>query len=224
MTTENSRQMKKSSWWPSAKALVPAEWSTWRQVLSSMLQCRAPRPEEHRRNQLWSVYQFALGAIPGALCSDAVREFSEGAIAAIFGGILAFSGVLAGFLVTLMLFTGRLGTTQALTLESVRSYGSRLRYLLVSQAATLMYMMAVAVLAVLYLFVSFADAPLIVHSVLLALLAGGLASGVVRSVLLPIQIFELHDAYLDDELAAKAQEVDARFKQQRASQRVGDAG
>lgn len=180
-----------------------------------MARFRAPELRQHRLNQLWSVYQFALGAIPAALCSNTVRGLSEGAIAAIFGGVLAFSGVLAGFLVTLMLFTGRLGTTQALTLESVRAYGSRLRYLLVSQAATLMYMMSVAVLAVIYLFVSFGNAPLLVHSVLLALLGGGLASGVVRSVLLPIQIFELHDAYLDDEVAAKAKEADERFKQQR---------
>ncbi|WP_204301595.1 hypothetical protein, partial [Stenotrophomonas maltophilia] len=61
-------------------------------------------------------FSSLLGAVPGALCTNSALQLSEGAVAAVFGGILAFSGVLAGFLVTLMLFAGRLGTTQSLSL------------------------------------------------------------------------------------------------------------
>ncbi|MBN5051130.1 hypothetical protein JY456_12255 [Stenotrophomonas maltophilia] len=172
---------------------------------------RSPQSSERKLNRLWAVYQFALGSVPGALCTESALRLSEGAAAAVFGGILAFSGVLAGFLVTLMLFAGRLGTTQSLSLEDMRDYGSRLRYLLVSQAVTLAYVMGLAVLSVCYLIFSFAGAPVLVHSILLALLGGCFASGVGRSVLLPIQIFELHDAYLLDELAAKASDTNNRY-------------
>lgn len=172
---------------------------------------RSPRADERKLNRLWAVCQFALGAIPGAISTHSALQLSEGASAAVFGGILAFSGVLAGFLVTLMLFAGRLGTTQSLTLEALRNYGSRLRYLLVSQAVTLAYVMCLAVLSVCYLVISFSGAPVLVHSVMLALLGGCFSAGVGRAVLLPIQIFELHDAYLSDELAAKSNEANRRY-------------
>lgn len=207
-----SRLTNPSSWLRNkVKKIVPAEWSTWYRVASAMAKFRSPRPAERELNRLWAVYQFALGAIPGALCTESALKLSEGASAAVFGGLLAFSGVLAGFLVTLMLFAGRLGTTQSLSLEAVRKYGSRLRYLLVSQAVTLVYVMCLAVLSVCYLVVSFSGALVVIHSLLLALLGGCFVSGVGRSVLLPIQIFELHDAYLSDELAAKANEANARY-------------
>lgn len=205
------RLLSLSTWLAKLKDLVPAEWATWYQVVRVMETFRSPQSSERRLNRLWAVYQFALGAVPGALCTNSALQLSEGAVAAVFGGILAFSGVLAGFLVTLMLFAGRLGTTQSLSLEDMRDYGSRLRYLLVSQAVTLAYVMSMAVLSVCYLIFALAGAPILVHSTLLALLGGCFASGVGRSVLLPIQIFELHDAYLLDELAAKSNDTNSRY-------------
>jgi hypothetical protein len=191
---------------------LPSEWATWGDVAGEMGRFRSPDRREKVRNRLFSVLIFALGAIPGALASPAVVELSEGALGAIFGGVLAFCGLLVGFLVTLMLFTGRLGAVQSLSFEDLRSYGSRLRYLLVSQAVTLAFAMICAVLCISYLIVYFLGAPLLLHSVNLAMLLGFLMLCLARSALLPIQIFELHDAHLHDELSAKAEDNNKKYK------------
>lgn len=198
-------------WFDGLRRSVPAEWETWLEVARAMGGFRSPSRDERRLNALWAVIVFALGAIPAALSSAAIAQFSEGALAAVFGGVLAFSGLLVGFLVTLMLFTGRLGSTQALDVESLRHYGSRLRYLLASQAVTLVYALLVAVLCLLYLLIYFSGMPVLVHSVVLAMVGGSLSQCVVRATLLPVQIFELHDAHLDDELNAKIEESNRRY-------------
>ncbi len=194
-----------------ASNLVPAEWATFAHVAREMARFRAPNERERQRSRLTSVMMFSAGAIPSALGATTVQGLSEGAVAAIFGGLLAFFGLLVGFLVTLMLFTGRLGSTAALSIEDLRSYGSRLRYLLASQSMTLSYAMSSAVLCLVYLVVFFSGAPLLVHSLVLALLGGGVVLSLLRALLLPIQIFELHDAHLSDELNAKCQENDRRY-------------
>lgn len=199
-------------WLDGLRRSVPSEWGTWLEVARAMGAFRSPSRKERQLNALWAVLIFAAGAIPSALSSASVAEFSEGALAAVFGGVLAFSGLLVGFLVTLMLFTGRLGSTQALDVETLRDYGSRLRYLLASQAVTLAYALVVAVLCLIYLVVFFAGMPLLVHSVVLAIVGGSLAQCVVRATLLPVQIFELHDAHLDDELNARVQESNRRYE------------
>lgn len=191
---------------------LPSEWATWGEVAGEMGRFRSPDRREGLRNRLFSVLIFALGAIPGGLASTSVVKLSEGALGAIFGGILAFCGLLVGFLVTLMLFTGRLGAVQNLSVEDLRSYGSRLRYLLVSQAVTLAFAMICAVLCIIYLVVYFLGAPLLLHSSTLAMLFGFLVLCLARSALLPIQIFELHDAHLSDELSAKAGENNKKYK------------
>lgn len=213
MTRDSSIRMRRSlrQWTERFNQLIPSEWATWLQVVRSMGAFRSPSVDEARRNILWSVLVFGCGAIPAALASSLVMGFSEGALAAIFGGVLAFSGLLVGFLVTLMLFTGRLGTTHALDVEALRGYGARLRYLLVSQAVTLAFALAVAVLCLVYLVVYFCGLPTLFHSVTLAALGGSLSQSVVRATLLPVQIFELHDAHLADELAEKIEESNRRY-------------
>lgn len=196
----------------SFKQLLPSEWAAWGQVAQAMRLFRSPNPSELGKNRLALILTYAVGAVPGALASPKIMTFSESALGAIFGGLLAFCGLLVGFLVTLMLFTGRLGTVQTLSVEELRSYGSRLRYLLVSQSVTLAHAMLGAILCIAYLVVYFARAPLLMHSMTLSALCGVLVLCVVRSLLLPIQIFELHDAHLDDELAAKGEESNKKYQ------------
>ncbi len=194
-----------------AEELVPAEWASLAHVAREMGKFRAPDSGERKRNRLTTTFMFAVGAIPAALSTNAIQTFSEGALAAIVGGLLAFFGLLIGFLVTLMLFTGRLGSTASLSVEDLRRYGARLRYLLASQSITLGYAMSSAVLCLVYLVVFFSGAPLILHSLVLALLGGGVALSLLRAVLLPVQIFELHDAHLSDELTAKCEQSDRQY-------------
>lgn len=194
------------------KAVLPAEWGTWAEVAKGMSRFRNPSESERRRNRFVLVWIFAVGAVPASLAAPTVMNFTEGALGAIFGGLLAFFGLLVGFLVTLMLFTGRLGTVSSLSVEELRSYGSRLRYLLVSQSVTLACAMSGAALCILYLVVFFAKAPLLMHSITLSALGGVLMLCAFRSLLLPIQIFELHDAHLDDELTAKSVESNRKYE------------
>lgn len=201
-----------------AEALVPAEWASLAEVAREMRNFRSPDSGERERNRLTTTLMFAVGAIPSALSATAIQSFSEGALVAIVGGLLAFFGLLIGFLVTLMLFTGRLGSTSSLSIEDLRRYGARLRYLLASQSVTLGCAMLSAVLCLVYLIVFLSGAPLILHSLVLALLGGGVALSFLRAALLPIQIFELHDAHLSDELAAKCEENDKRYRGQATDQ------
>lgn len=105
--------------------------------------------------------------------------------------VLTLSGVLAGFVVTQMLFTGRVAGAELLGFEDVKEYAEKIIYLLWSQVLTLMVYLATALVALGHMTVD-DKTPEVIGLMLSALLIGFLSVAIIRTVLLPYQIYEIH--------------------------------
>ncbi|MEP9827821.1 hypothetical protein, partial [Staphylococcus aureus] len=75
----------------------------------------------------------------------------ENTLFALLAGVIALGSLLAGFMVTLMLFTGRIENANALTLEELTAYTDRIKFLLSSQAQTLFASVLSAAFAIAWL-------------------------------------------------------------------------
>lgn len=100
--------------------------------------------------------------------------------------------VLTGFMITTMLFTGKADASKSLTFEQLKSFCSKSNYLLVSQFTTLLN----HIFCIIMIWLSTAAAQFSGVNIwcdsLLPPLFGFLAVSLLRSVLVPIQIIELH--------------------------------
>ena len=132
-------------------------------------------------------------------------------IVSLASGVLAFTGILVGFLVTLILFTGRLSYPKKTGIEELQFYVDRTRYMLYSQIVTLFSAIITTALVLIW-------------SVLVAgnfnissiLIMGHCASGffsvcLIRSILLPLQIYEMHVSWMNALMAARRDEIEKEY-------------
>ncbi|WP_111266308.1 hypothetical protein [Marilutibacter maris] len=129
------------------------------------------------------------------------------------GALLAFSALVVGFIVALMLFTGTVGNMAALSLEQLQAHTARIKYLLVSQTTTLAAALLTTISAIVWLILFSVSAQKLLIDVNSGLIGGFMLITLIRTVLLPLQIFELHAATLADEETIKAQETRNRYTQ-----------
>lgn len=152
---------------------------------------------------------FALGGLPAL---GFVRKLSlvtdSGTALGIMSALLAFGGLLVGFVASLMLFSGRLENPARLTLELAVAHRTRLRFILASQASTLVAALLLCVLAVAWMVLFAVAAPAISREVLGVAVFGYAGVCLLRMLLLPLQIFELHEESLD--AAVESLEEDAK--------------
>jgi hypothetical protein len=199
----------------SAGRVLPAEWRSAWQTLSTMNRVAGPVGPAFARSLLGFVLPFAAGSLPALwfmpkLVAVADKEVSIAVIA----GVLAFGGLLVGFIATLMLFTGRLEHAAALTLEQIHAFAERLKYLLASQAMTLFCALVLSLLCVLWMGAVALGVSALGPTTLGVVLAGFASVSFCRMWLLPIQIFELHEAWLDLQIADKIRETRARYDEE----------
>jgi len=143
-----------------------------------------------------------VSVIP-ALKNDDHRDV----ILAVFGALLAFAGLIIGFVANLMLFTGKLESSVLLSLEELKAYAERLRALLHSQALTLISSSILAVFCILSMISCCSDLPVSSRAAIVAITAAyGVYSGL-RALVLPLQIYELHDAWLNDLVEKRAEVI-----------------
>ncbi|MER1087814.1 hypothetical protein AAA607_29240 [Pseudomonas aeruginosa] len=111
--------------------------------------------------------------------------------------IITFSGVIVGFVITAMLFSGRSAFAVGLNLQQVKVYRMKTKYMLLSQANTLFSFLfclafCVATLFSLKLKAEFSS------SILSSVSFAFLFLGGYRTLLLPYQIYEVHSFSLDN--------------------------
>lgn len=195
-----------------ADRMFPAEWeSAWR-ALSTMNRVAGPVGPAFARSLLGFVLPFAAGSIPAVWFMPRLVAVQDKEVSiAVIAGVLAFGGLLVGFIATLMLFTGRLEHATALTLEQVQAFAIRLKYLLASQAMTLFSSLVLSLLCVLWMGATALGLSDLSPTVLGIFLSGFASVSFCRMWLLPIQIFELHEAWLELQLAEKIRETRARY-------------
>lgn len=112
---------------------------------------------------------------------------------AVAGAVLTYAAVLVGFVVSLMLFTGRISNSEARSLEDLSVTVDRTRYLLYSQMITLFAAVGLAGLTLFSSLLLAIDAPALSTKIVLSVAGGFAAVCVIRTLLLPLQIYELHE-------------------------------
>ncbi|MCC5858603.1 MAG: hypothetical protein JJT90_10635 [Ectothiorhodospiraceae bacterium] len=120
--------------------------------------------------------------------------------------------ILGGFIINLMLFTGRMGDAQGISADDSRIVASHISYLLVSQSTTFFVYLITLVMAISWF--AFASAEnAFVNSISIslrmatALLIGLLFVCFMRSTILPLQLYEMHRFTLDLMVATKDKEL-----------------
>lgn len=150
------------------------------------------------------VAPFAAGAVLGLFCKEDVN-------AQLIDISMTTLGILAGFLMSLMLFTGRITGSESLDLDSACEFKAKILYLLWSQSLTFMAYLVTLILGIAWLLSESSDR---INEVFAVLYAGGLATCFVRSALLPYQLFDMHTFSLDALITQKRGELKQSIHEQ----------
>ena len=139
---------------------------------------------------LGSLLTWALiPAIP-----DVTKEGVGTSLLAVAAGALAYAAILIGFVVNLMLFSGRIENPESYSPEELGLIIPRLRYLLYSQMVTLFAAIGLSAMTLLGSLVVAAGIERLSIGPILFLSGGFAFLCIVRTALLPLQIYELHEA------------------------------
>jgi hypothetical protein len=188
-------------------AIIPDEWisafKTWRY----MLRAAGQTPRATTKHLIGLGCPFVIGLL-------GFWPFRSAMSADFIQGFLTVIGVLAGFVVTLMLFTGSSEGTDTLDHDQTKVFADKVMYLLFSQTMTLATYLFAIIVGAAWLFSFKATYPS-AHPSHLWLAPIVLGSGVVaicRTALLPAQIYECHDFVMDAIVKRKAAERNASIR------------
>uniref|UniRef100_A0A7C2B9A6 Uncharacterized protein n=1 Tax=Pseudomonas graminis TaxID=158627 RepID=A0A7C2B9A6_9PSED len=151
----------------------------------------------------WNFLVLILGAGIGLLCAKFVDND-------VLNAVIAFDGVIIGFVITAMLFSGRSQFLTKLSYEQVLLYAQKTRYMLLSQMNTLFSFLAClifSVLSMISLKSGYVDKQTVV-----VLAASFFILGCYRIILLPFQIYDIHSFALDNLIADSADSVAGNVK------------
>jgi hypothetical protein len=195
--------------------MLPDEWFTAISSLRAMNHVAGPLSKSFPRSLLGFTLAFTFGGVPACFFMPTLSATGDSQVAlGIMAAVLAFGGLLVGFVVTLMLFTGRLENTARLSYEQVVAYVARLKYLLASQAMTLFSALILSLLTMVWMVLYGIKAPALSMVIVGVTLFGFAGVCLVRVFLLPMQIFELHEESLDSAVEAKLEETNAKYDNQ----------
>lgn len=192
--------------------LLPEEWTASWSALRAMGGLTAGAGFAIRHLVAFGV-PLAIGAWVGWCVAPAFSAAGrENTLFALLAGIIALGSLLAGFMVTIMLFTGKLEKTESLTLEELRAYTQRIKFLLSSQAQTLFAAVLSATFSIVWLCFFALSMDAFAQQVAAMGCFGFTAVALLRCVLVPLQIYEIHEASLDDAVADRVKSERDRFR------------
>lgn len=197
--------------------LVPHDW----RAAASILKVLRDRAREHEEQVAQLLISLAVPGAAGGLAAWVLlpkalaRSGSESTLIALSAGVLAFTAIVIGFVVSLMLQTGRVEQNVALSLEQFQEYTDKLRYLIHSQIVTLMSCLLLTGTLLLWCMLLAAGAANQTILVIGALCGGLLFISLLRTFLLPLQIYDLHDFALDQAEMAKRDQVNRDIREGR---------
>lgn len=161
------------------------------------LRAHVGKHQEVRAQFLFALMLLALGSlltwalIP--VVPDIANDGVSSSLLAVAAGALAYAAILIGFVVNLMLFSGRIENPQGYSPEELSLIIPRLRYLLYSQMVTLFAAIGLSAMTLLGSLVVAAGIDRLAIGPILFLSGGFAFLCVVRTALLPLQIYELHE-------------------------------
>ncbi|HEL3755744.1 TPA: hypothetical protein ACOEBN_000093 [Stenotrophomonas maltophilia] len=162
------------------------------------LRAHVGKHQEARAQCFFALLLLALGSLLTWALIPAVPDVTKGGVSssllAVAAGALAYAAILIGFVVNLMLFSGRVENSQSYSPEELDLIIPRLRYLLYSQMVTLFAAIGLSAMTLLGSLVVAAGIDRLAIGPILFLCGGFAFLCVVRTALLPLQIYELHEA------------------------------
>lgn len=189
--------------------LLPDEVQSAAAAGSEMLRVVSQTSHFWLKQTIAAVIPLGVGALAGYWLSEGVVSSTQlVAIKDIMMGIMTFISVLAGFMVTLMLFTGRSGGAKLLTVDQAPLYVEKITYLLFSQAVTLAVHISCILGCLAWLIVQSHGEGTVLGQWLFVATIGLLLLSMFRTLLLPFQIYEVHHF----ELMAMIEEKNEEFR------------
>jgi hypothetical protein len=187
-------------------SFIPDEWISAGRAFRLMWIESARTPHATAKTLIGIAIPFAAGA--------SVQLISKVSVSVDFvQGVLTVVGVLAGFVVTLMLFTGGTSGTEKLNHDQTRRYASKTYYLLFSQTVTLACYLASLVLGSAWLFTNTGATHGTAHAYVAPFLCGSVGLALARTILLPAQIFERHHFAIETTVEMKATEEHEKLEE-----------
>ncbi|MCW2290915.1 hypothetical protein M2262_000965 [Pseudomonas sp. BIGb0408] len=182
--------------------LIPEEVRNAKQI-SDELKAVANSASSNKAYVGWNFIILVLGGIAGLFGYQFIDD-------SLLNASIAFSGIIIGFTITSMLFSGRSQYLTKLTYEQTILYAHKTRYMLMSQINTLFAFLMCLLFCMLSM-VSMKSG-ILEKSVVIAAASGFLTLGCYRILLLPFQIYEVHSFALDNLVAESKEDVTAETK------------
>ncbi|UWS68394.1 hypothetical protein [Pseudomonas mosselii] len=157
----------------------------------------------------WNLAVLVIGGALGYFGSGFVDDN-------LLNAVIAFDGVIMGFVITAMLFSGRSQFVSKMSYEQTALYAHKTRYMLMSQMNTLFSFLMCLLFCVLTMVASKAKAqgllPSSVVTVLVVMSSAFFALGCYRVLLLPFQIYDVHSFALSNLVADSKEDVSKDIK------------
>lgn len=186
--------------------LLPDEWQSAFMSFAEML-ANAKATSHFWLKQLvgWLV-PFLVGAIITWVFTYSSSLSESFASARLGTAVIAFTAIVSGFMITLMLFTGRVDGAQHLSAAQAERFRAKVSYLLLTQGLSVFAHVMTAVSAIVWMMMLVFEADQMWLRTGMVMMNGLAIVSVVRTILVPLQIFELHSFALDALVTSKQDE------------------
>ncbi len=182
--------------------LIPEEVRNAKQI-SNELKEVANSASSNKAYIGWNLIVMVLGACIGFLGAGYIDD-------SLLNAAIALSGIIIGFTITSMLFSGRSQYLTKLTYEQTALYAHKTRYMLMSQINTLFAFLMCLIFSMLSMVAI--KSGLLDKVIMIVVASGFLTLGCYRIVLLPFQIYEVHSFALDNLVAESREEFEGDVK------------
>ena len=152
---------------------------------------------------VWNFCVFLFGCIVGFVGAPYADDN-------LLNGLIMFDGVVVGFVITAMLFSGRSQYLTKMSHEQTLLYAQKTKYMLMSQINTLFsFLMCLlfSVLSMAAIKTGFMD-----RAIVFVLCLGYFSLGCYRIMLLPFQIYDVHSFALDNLVSDSSEQTAASAK------------
>lgn len=131
---------------------------------------------------------------------------------AVAAGALTYAAILIGFVVNLMLFSGKIGRHADYKLEELAIVVERVRYLLYSQLVTMFSAIGLSAVSLITILALAVGVDALSAKILVSASAGFALICILRTAILPLQIYELHEASFISALSRNKKATGDRHK------------
>lgn len=157
----------------------------------------------HSRAMAINLFFLSTGFIIGYFLAPQAQD-------KITDSLLTFCGIMVGFIINAMLFSGRSPAADRLETEQANLYATKIRHILLSQIQTLISYFFCLTMCLIFIIIKNSKITSIDSLIFFSMATGFFSLGTYRMLFLPFQIYEIHDFALDALLKEKEKQDQER--------------